>query len=606
MQRLSLRARLRAVSQENFIAEKLRPLPAQWAGRVLEKYRAIEARAGAERPANLYLLEQSEALGEIKIPFNAGDGEIIALAKLRADTMLDLAGRAPVAEAGAVRRYLEGVAASWGIRPFGCEVTHAGVIARLTDALWWRRQLRALHARKIEGAAISLGYVHRRAELYCSDVTLIRRQQQKRRNAATLEAVTAINENGDEFTLAELAARSVANPRIRRGELMTRIAGFEAVAQGMGHAAEFVTLTCPSRMHARLSKSGDENPSYDGTAPREAQRYLTRVWARIRAAWARVGIEPYGFRIAEPHHDGTPHWHMLFFMPAERVQEFRRLLVRYALADAGDEPGARRNRVKFVSIDWRRGSAAGYVAKYVAKNIDGYGVGSDLFGNDAVESSARVEAWASTWGIRQFQQIGGPPVGVWRELRRLPETEAGRVGRARAAADAGNWRAYCEAMGGTAKPVQKVRSGRAVRYWPLAVATKPAELTDARTGEILPLANRYGEPATPRPAGVLDRLSGAVFASLRHVWVIVRRAISRVAAVVRRPWTCVNNCTGALVPVVGAGGHFRSPIETAAERATRETWERWRDGSISGGDSGGAERGAGGNRTAGGGIGGSR
>lgn len=533
--------RLRStITQARFIASKVDPLPPSWAARIMERYRGIEAREGEERPANEFLWAVSDRLGEIKIPLGAGDGEIVAIAKLRADTMLDLAGRAPVAEVGAVRRYLEGVAASWGLRPFPCDMTHAGAIARLTDPLWWRRQIRAIHARNIEGAAISLGYVHRRAEVYCSDVTLHRRAEQRRRNAAALENTIATNEAGEEFTLADLAARSVANPRIRRGELMTRIRGFEEVARGLSHAADFVTLTCPSRMHARRSVSGDENPAYDGTTPREAQRYLTRVWARVRAAWDRAGIKPYGFRIAEPHHDGTPHWHMLMFVPAERLQEMRRLLVRHALADSGEEAGARRNRIKFVSIDWRRGSAAGYVAKYVAKNIDGLHVGADLFGNDAIESSARVEAWASTWGIRQFQQIGGPPVGVWRELRRIPETDFERVGRARAAADAGDWRAYVEAMGGTARPVQ----ADGAKYWPLAVATKEATAEDARTGEYRPLLNRYGEPAGERPAGVLDRLTGAVFDSLRHVWTIARKAFARVAAVVLRPWTRVNNCTG--------------------------------------------------------------
>lgn len=561
--------RLRStITQARFIASKIDPLPPSWAARIMERYRGIEAREGAERPANEFLWAVSDRLGEIRIPLGAGDGEIVAIAKQRADTMLDLAGRAPVAEVGAVRRYLEGVAASWGLRPFPCDMTHAGAIARLTDPLWWRRQIRAIHARNIEGAAISLGYVHRRAEVYCSDVTLHRRAEQRRRNAAALENTIATNEAGEEFTLADLAARSVANPRIRRGELMTRIRGFEEVARGLSHAADFVTLTCPSRMHARRSVSGDENPAYDGTTPREAQRYLTRVWARVRAAWDRAGIKPYGFRIAEPHHDGTPHWHMLIFVPAERLQEMRRLLVRHALADSGEEAGARRNRIKFVSIDWRRGSAAGYVAKYVAKNIDGLHVGADLFGNDAVESSARVEAWASTWGIRQFQQIGGPPVGVWRELRRIPETDCERVARARAAADAGDWRAYVEAMGGAARPVLRVemlvkgdkwakpsKHGvsrplpskvrfRAVRCWPLAVATKEATAEDARTGEFRPLLNRYGEPAGERPAGVLDRLTGAIFDSLRHVWTIARKAFARGAAVVLRPWTGVNNCTG--------------------------------------------------------------
>lgn len=50
--------------------------------------------------------------------------------------------------------------------------------------------------------------------------------RQNRRNAATLEATTARNEWGQVFTLAELVEKSPANKRIRRGELMTRIAGW--------------------------------------------------------------------------------------------------------------------------------------------------------------------------------------------------------------------------------------------------------------------------------------------------------------------------------------------------------------------------------------------
>lgn len=607
--------RLRSMlTQARFVAQKLDPLPQSWAARIKERYLAIEARAGQERPANEFLWGVSDQLGEIRIPLAAGDAEIVAIANERARFMLDLAGRAPVKEVGAIRRYLEAVARPWGLRAFPCDMPAAGIVARLTDALWWRRQIRAIHARNIEAAAISLGYVHRRAEIYCSDVTLTRRTEQRRRNAAALENTIATNERGEEFTLADLAARSVANPRIRRGELMTRINGFEAVAQGVGHAADFVTLTCPSRMHARLSQSGGENTAYDGTTPRQAQRYLARVWARIRAAWARAGIAPYGFRIAEPHHDGTPHWHLLLFMPKDQLAMARRLFVRHALADSGDEPGARKNRIKFVSIDWARGTAAGYVAKYVAKNIDGYRVGADLFGNDAIEASARVEAWASTWGIRQFQQVGGPPVGVWRELRRIPETDSERVGRARAAADAGNWRAYVEAMGGTAKPVLRVemvtqgnrwaapsKHGvsrpltsrvrfREIRCWPLAVATNPATVEDARTGEIRPLLNRYGEPATERPVGVLDRVSGAVVASMRHVWSICRKAFARVAAVVLPPWTCVNNCTGgegaADVDIRGPGG--------GTGRRGRKT-----GGAGGGFDAAGAEKPAGGDSRAG-------
>lgn len=402
--------------------------------------------------------------------------------------------------------------------PDGPGMTEAGKLARLKDPAFWRRVFRKVHARTVEQCAIALGLVHVKSDCYVSKESQRVQAQRQAANAAMLARTVAVSERGDEMTLAEIAERSVSNPTIRRGELMTRVSGFEVVADGLGHVKRWAVLTCPSRMHKwTQTPSGQVIPNkrYDGTQPREAQAYLAGQWRKVCAHWEREGLRVYGFRTTEPHHDGCPHWNVLcFFAPmTERVQLKRVCklpkpaipvwdagLRRYFLEnESPNEPGAQRHRVKIEAIEASRGSAAAYIAKYIAKGIDGHALDFDLYGNPIAEASAAVVAWARTWGVRQFQQIGGPPVTVWRELRRLhPDnlgSEADTADTLRAAVAAVNlqliepgekkavaWARYVQAQGG---PTCK-RAARAVR------------LLRQDRGD----CNRYGEPMPARLVGV--------------------------------------------------------------------------------------------------------
>lgn len=388
----------------------------------------------------------------------------------------------------------------YGINPpkFDDYETIDSLIQRLRSKSWWLKQLRSLRARELEAISRDLGFVSKHKSAYCSGLGYELYRNQQIKNQHLMESLIATNAQGDRFSLRELQDKSVSNPAIRRAELMVRIRGFEEVAQLYGHSAGFYTITTPSKMHAVLSK-GAKNPAYNGTTPREANEYLANVWSLIRAKFARDGIKVYGFRVAEPHHDGTPHWHLLLFFASSDRKSIARIMRHYSLAEDCFERGASKYRFREELIDPEKGSAAGYIAKYISKNIDGFGVGEDLDGNDAKRSASKIRAWASTWGIRQFQQIGGPSVSVWRELRRLDSDLGSDMEKARKAADSSDWAAYVLAMGGPTLP-SKER--------PIKAVSEPdesdcKEVLDPETGELkVAFDTRYGSHPRPRIVGL--------------------------------------------------------------------------------------------------------
>lgn len=328
-------------------------------------------------------------------------------------------------------------------------------LARLQKEKWWLNKIRKIHDRWREHLMIATGYVSKTSSPYCSEPCFREWIAQKKANFEYLRAMELEDQaTGERSSLLDKVMGSASNPKIARHELMVRMRGFEDMANEMGLVGMFYTLTAPSRYHSTHVQSGKRNDKYRDTSPRKTQKYLCEVWSRVRAKWGRKGIRTFGFRVAEPHHDATPHWHLLLFLRPEEV-EFATLIFReYALQEDGDEPGAAEYRFTAKTIEKEHGSATGYIAKYISKNIDGYGMDGELDGESGQpvkEMAKRVRAWASRWSIRQFQQIGGAPVSTWRELRRLgnrelvlhPELEA-----ARAAADAPDWPGYVNAQGG--------------------------------------------------------------------------------------------------------------------------------------------------------------
>lgn len=425
-------------------------------------------------------------------------------------------------------------------------------IARLINADWWESKLWRLRNDWRESQLRAAGLIHKRAAPYISKEALADWMEQKRRNREFFKRHELVDDEGNTVSLEAMVDASISNPTIRRHELMARMKGIELVAQSRDDVGMFYTITCPSKNHAN-NQSGHANPKWNYTTPPQAQAYLTKLWRNITSKLGRENLRVYGFRVAEPHHDGTPHWHLLLFMKPQERHAITEIMRAYAVKEDRAELG-KRTSARFTAkrLDPKKGSATAYIAKYISKNIDGYALDGELdneTGKPMKETARFAMAWASRHRIRQYQPIGTPPVTVWRELRKLsnqlittlkisgtyqrgkPLLHDPAMDAVTAAADAGCFATYIMKQGGVLIPREQ---------YTVRIAYQDNEQPNA-----------YGE-TTEKIYGIYSPLLGEAsrICTRLKTWKIVARQKEKTAVAVggdafqlgpAEPWSSVNN-----------------------------------------------------------------
>ncbi|AXF77475.1 replication endonuclease [Erwinia tracheiphila] len=350
-----------------------------------------------------------------------------------------------------------------------------GAIARLTCANWWQRKLWRLRRIWREEQLRAAGMVSKTTSVYLSRDALTEHRDQRRRMRDFLKSYELVNEDGFTIDLEDAYYAGNSNPKHRRFEMMTTMKGMENIAEARGDEAVFLTVTCPSRFHATL-ESGPLNPKWDGSTVRDSSDYLVNVFfAGVRKKLNRKKLRWYGVRVAEPHHDGTVHWHMMIFArPDEReaiVDIVREFAIREDRAELGDDITP---RFESELITKEKGTPTSYIATYIGKNVDGAAVGGidpktgqprvdNDSGKSMADSVEHAIGWTGLHGVRQFQFFGIPSRQAYRELRRLAvqmsrqkdgpaELPDKSMDNVLVAADAGCFASYINSQGGVLIP----------------------------------------------------------------------------------------------------------------------------------------------------------
>lgn len=350
-------------------------------------------------------------------------------------------------------------------------------IAKMICERWWLNHLRKYARRWREHLHITAGGVRRQSSPYCSGAWLADWENRRKRGRDIMRGTELEDEEtGEVLNLLDIVDKSLSGKN-RIAELMVRVKGFEQLAkldglgQENGYVGLFLTLNAPSKYHA-YKVTGHRNNRYSGASPKDTQAYLSHLWRQIGATLRRRQIGTFGLRVSQPHHDATPHWHAMLFVHESQLEQFCEVVEFYATREDCEElKGKHGNHPRFEikPIDENIGSPSAYIARHIALNVEGCAENGEIdkeTGLPVSELAKNACAWASMWGIRQFQFVGGAPVTVWRELRSLsnqsqPKPTDKTIELIRQAANAGDWKGYIQLQGG---PLV-LRKNLIVRIW---------------------------------------------------------------------------------------------------------------------------------------------
>jgi len=212
--------------------------------------------------------------------------------------------------------------------------------------------------------------------------------------------------NKTHIPLADLIISPYHSPTRYYSEIQNRVNTLEKIAKQRGLKPLFMTLTLASEYHrCKTTKKGKltPNPKFNGTSPKQAVKELTKMFARLRQDRVLKELSKENriyFRVNEPHKDGTPHTHILLFIPSDTIDR-----VKIAFKRLFDSRG------NDIQDDINNSTA--YIMKYINKTLP-------LSKQEKLsEKELYLNAWYSKNRIVRFNSSKTlAPLGIYRLLHK--------------------------------------------------------------------------------------------------------------------------------------------------------------------------------------------
>ena len=169
--------------------------------------------------------------------------------------------------------------------------------------------------------------------------------------------------SNNKIPLSTITFSANINPNRYYSEIQNRINTLVTEATNKNLKPIFMTLTLPSQYHKmkynKKTKKLIPNVKYNNTTPKQSVKELTKMFAKLRHDRSLKELtknERIYYRVNEPHKDGTPHTHILLYVPKESVDRVVKAFKRLFNTKAND-----------IQTDINNPTA--YIMKYINKTL---------------------------------------------------------------------------------------------------------------------------------------------------------------------------------------------------------------------------------------------